>query len=103
MDVAGLDHGALAFRAGAVLDAAEGPPLALAEDPAVAFPRLAVALAGPAAVAFLGFLGDSGTHSKTSVVWNIEDVFSPPIFQNLRGFSSFFRDFDQAGLYITLG
>jgi hypothetical protein len=30
-------------------------------------------------------------------------VFSPPIFQNLRGFSSFFQDFDQAGQYITLG
>jgi len=43
------------------------------------------------------------THSKASVGWNSEDVFLPPLFQTLRGFSSFFQDFDQVDLYITLG
>jgi hypothetical protein len=30
-------------------------------------------------------------------------MFPPTLFQNLRGFSSFFREFDLDGLQITLG
>ena len=49
------------------------------------------------------FFADSSTHSKTSISWNGEDVFLPPLFQDLRGFSSFFWDLNQDELYITLG
>ena len=44
---------------------------------------------------FRVFLEIVCTHSKASVAWNSEDVFLPPLFQNLRGFSSFFREFCQ--------
>ena len=40
---------------------------------------------------------DSGVHSKASVAWNSEDVKLPPLFQNHRGFSSFFRRFGPSG------
>jgi hypothetical protein len=36
------------------------------------------------------FFSDSGAHSKAPLPWNSEDVFSPPLFQKLAGFSSFF-------------
>jgi hypothetical protein len=96
MDVVGGDHGPFAFGSGAILDAVGDPPPALSEDPAVAFPCLL-------GVAFAPDLGDSGSHSKTSVVRNIEDVFDPPLFRNLRGFSSFFRISDAETPKITLG
>jgi hypothetical protein len=83
MDIAGGHHRFFAFRSRPILDALEDPPLAFIEDPAVAFSRLP-------AVAFSGLVGDSRTHSKASVAWNSEDVFLPPLFQDLRGFSSFF-------------
>ena len=80
------------------------PPLPLVEDPAIALPRLlGVASGGLSPVAFSGLLGDSGSHSKALVVWNSEDVFLPLLFQNLRGFSSFFSEFYPDRLYITLG
>lgn len=75
---------------------ADRPPLAVAEDPAVAFSRLL-------AVAFSGLPGESSSHSKVSAVWNSEDVFLPQLFHKLRGFSSFYRAFDTEALYITLG
>ena len=50
----------------------------------------AVTLPGLSTVAFSGLIGDSSTHSKTSIVWNSEDIFPPPLFQNLLGFSSLF-------------
>src|SRR4051794_10891893 len=96
MDVGGGHHGLLAFGPGSILDAPGDPPPAPAEDPAVA-------LAGPLGVAFAPDLGDSGSHSKTSVVRNSEDVFEPPLFQDLRGFSRLFRIPDAETLKITLG
>jgi hypothetical protein len=74
----------IAFRLVSILDAVEDPLSALSEDPAIAFP-LAVGVAFPV------LLGDSSSHSKASVGWNVEDVFVPQLFHNLRGFSSFFR------------
>jgi hypothetical protein len=84
VDVCGGDHGLVAFGSLLILDALEDSVLAFAEDPALPFSVIP-------GVAFSGLLGDSGTHSKASVDWNCEDVFSPLLFQNLRGFSSFFR------------
>jgi hypothetical protein len=91
VDVGGGHHGLIAFRTGPILDAFEDPSLAVAEDSAIPFSCLL-------AVAFSGFLGESSSHSKTSVDWNSEDVFVPQLFQNLRGFSSFSRDFDRDDL-----
>jgi len=89
MDVGGGHHGLIALRPGPILDAPEDSPPTIVEDSAIAFSRLlAVALPGLTPVAFSGFLADSSSHSKTSVVWNSEDVFPPPLFHNLRGFSS---------------
>ena len=51
VDVVGGDHGAFAFGAGSVLDAAEDSALALPER-----------------------VEDIGFHSKASVAWNSEDV-----------------------------
>ncbi len=65
-------------RSGLILDAFEDLPPAFAEDPAVA-------LLGGLELAVSGLLGDSGSHSKASVVRNNEDVSSPPLFQELRG------------------
>ena len=96
VDVGSGHHGLLAFWSGAILDAIEDPLLAFVENSAIAFPRFLT-------VAFSGLLGDSMTHSKASVGWNNEDVFLSPLFQNLRGFSSFFQNFNQIDLYITLG
>jgi hypothetical protein len=96
MDVAGGEHGLVAFRSGTVLDAVEDALAAFAELSAVAFARCI-------AVAFSGLPGERSSHSKASVVWNSEDVFAPLLFQNLRGFSSFFSDFELFSLQITLG
>ena len=47
---------------------------AFAENPAVAFSGLlAVVFSGLLAVVFSGLLGESSSHSKVSVVWNIEE------------------------------
>ena len=95
VDVGGGHHGRVALRPGPVEDAVEDPPLPLVEDPAIALPRLlGVASGGLSPVVFSGILGDSGRHSKALVDWNSEDVFLPLLFQNLRGFSSFFSEFD---------
>ena len=67
VNVVGSDHGGLAFGTRTILDASEDSPLALAE-----------------------FVEDSRIHSKASVFWNIEDVLLPQLFQNPRGFSSYF-------------
>jgi hypothetical protein len=96
VDVGGGHHGLVAFQSRPILDAIENPSLAFPEKITVPFSRLAV-------VAFSGLLGESSSHSKASVVWNSEDMFPPTLFQNLRGFSSFFREFDLDGLQITLG
>jgi hypothetical protein len=85
VDVVGGNHWPFALRSGPVLDAIEDPLPALTESSAVAFP-------GSLGVAFSGFLGDSRSHSKAPEGWNSEDVFSPPLFQILQGFSSFFRN-----------
>jgi hypothetical protein len=63
----------------------------------------AVSFSGLVALVFPGFARDSSSHSKTSVVWNSEDVFSPLLFQKLRGFSSFLLDSCLDELQITLG
>src|SRR5271157_2343121 len=89
MDVGGGHHGLVALRPGPIFDAIEDSPLAFVEDSAVAFSRLlAVTFLRLSPVAFWRFLADSSSHSKTSIVLNSEDVFLPPLFQNLRGFSS---------------
>jgi hypothetical protein len=83
VDVGSGHHGLVAFWSGPIHDACKDSPLAFVEHPAVAFARFLT-------VAFSGFLGDSSAHSRTSEDWNSEDVFLPPLFQNLRGFSSVF-------------
>src|SRR5208282_4097567 len=104
MDVGGGHHGLVELRPGPILDALEYSPPTFVEYSAVEFSRLlAVTFPRLSPVAFSALLGDSMTHSKASVCWNSENVFRPPLFQNLRGFSSFFRDFFQVHLYITLG
>src|SRR4051812_8643674 len=80
MDVVGGDHGSLAFRAGTVFDPAQDSPLALTE-----------------------FVEHISFHSKVSVVWPSEDMKSPLLLPNHRGFSSFLRQMDLQDLYITLG
>jgi hypothetical protein len=96
MDVGGGHDGLMALWSGAVFDAIEDTLATLAEDPAVSF-------SGLVALVFLGLARDSSSHSKTSVVWNSEDVLSPLLLQKLRGFSSFLADSCLAGLQITLG
>jgi hypothetical protein len=96
VDVLGGHHWLIAFRAGAIRDAIEDPALTLTESSTVAFPSCL-------GVAFSGFLGDSSSHSKASGGWNSEDVFSPPLFQILRGLSSFFRNIWLKKKNITLG
>ena len=104
VDIAGGHHRFFAFRSLPILDAFEDSPLAFVEDSAFAFLRLpTVAFSGLSTVAISRLLGDSNTHSKTSISWNSEDVFLPPLFQDLRGFSSFFWNLNQDELYITLG
>src|SRR3954453_11299798 len=84
VDVARGDHRLFAFRFGRVLDAVEDSLLAITETFAVALSRLL-------AIAFSGLLGESGSHSKTSEVWNSEDLNLTQLFHKLRGFSSIFR------------
>jgi hypothetical protein len=96
VDVGSSHHGVIAFGAGAVLDAIEDSLTTFAED-------LAVSFSGLVALVFPGFARDSRSHSKTSVVWNSEDVFSPLLFQKFRGFSSFLPDSCLDGRQITLG
>jgi hypothetical protein len=104
MDVGGGHHGLVAFWTRSIGDPVEDSQLALVEDSAVAFSRLAtVPFPGLSTVAFSRFLEDSSTHSKTSVVWNSEDVFLPPLFQDLQGFSSYFSDSVRLLFFITLG
>ena len=68
VDVGGGDHGALAFGAGPVLDAAEDSALALPER-----------------------VEDIGFHSKASVDWDSEDVLLPPLFPDRPGVFELFR------------
>jgi hypothetical protein len=96
MDVAGGHHAAVTFWSGPILDAFEDSPPAFAENPAVA-------LLGGLELAVSGLLGDSGSHSKAAVVRDNEDVFLPPLFQKLRGFSSSFPGFCPTLRKITLG
>ena len=91
VDVGCGHHGLVALWPGPIHNAAKDSPLPFVEEPAVAFSRLlAVTLPVLSTVAFWGFLGESSSHSKTSVFWNSDDVFVHPLFQNLRGFSSLF-------------
>jgi len=104
VDVGGGHHGLVAFGSRTILDACEDSAPAFAKNPAVAFPGLlAVVFSGLLTVVISGLLGESSSHSKVSVVWNIEEVFLPQLFEKLRGFSSFFRDFGAEALFITLG
>jgi hypothetical protein len=96
MDIVGGHHGLIAFGFVAILDAFEDPLPPFAEGPAIALSPLV-------GVAFSGLLGDSSSHSKASVGWKVEDVFLPQLFHNLRGFSSFFRDYAPGQKNITLG
>jgi hypothetical protein len=96
VDVGGGHHGLIALWPGAILDAIEDSLSPFAEDSAVSF-------SGLVALVFAGFARDSSSHSKTFVVWNSEDVFSPLLFQKLRGFSSYLLDSCLDGLQITLG
>jgi hypothetical protein len=96
MDVGGGHHGLMAFGSGTVRDAIEDSLATLSEDSAISF-------SGLVALVFSGLPRDSSSHSKTSVVWNIEDVFLPQLLQNLRRFSSFLPDSCLDELQITLG
>ena len=49
------------------------------------------------------FFSESSTHSKAPLFWRIEDVFVPPLFQKLAGFSSLFFEIEPCEFYITLG
>jgi hypothetical protein len=83
VDVAGRDHGLVAFGAGAIRNAVEDSPPASPQEPAKAFIALA-------AIALRDFFRDNHHHSKPSVAWKNEDIPQPPLFQDLRAFSSFF-------------
>ena len=99
VDIAGGHHRFIAFGSWPILHALEDSPLAFVEDSAIAFSRLpTVAFSGLSTVAISRLLGDSSTHSKTSISWNSEDVFLPPLFQEHAGFSSFFSGAAPAGL-----
>ena len=71
VDVVGGHHRLIALGSGPVLNAVEDSLPTFPESSEVAFSLLV-------AVAFSGLLGDSSSHSKTSRVWNSEDVFPPP-------------------------
>jgi hypothetical protein len=91
VDIAGGHHRFFAFGSWPILDALEDSPLAFVKDFAVAFSRLpTVAFSGLPTLAISRLLGDSSIHSKSSVVWSNEDLFLPPLLQNLRGISSLF-------------
>jgi hypothetical protein len=86
VDVGGGHHRLVSFDTGLILDAIEDSLTTFAEDSAVSF-------SGLVALVFSGLAGDSSSHSKTSVVWNSEDMFSPQLLQIFWGFSSFLSDF----------
>jgi hypothetical protein len=98
----GGHHGPIAFGFVAIGDAVAGLLMSEAEDPAIAFAPLGVAFAPLVGSASSGFLGESSRHSKASISWMIEDVFLPQLFQDLRGFSSFFRDYGPAKKILAL-
>ena len=83
VDVGGGDHGAVAFGAGAILDAVEDSPPAFPQELANLCRGLLTA------VASWDLLRDDNHHSKPSVAWKNEDPLLPALFQDLRGFSSF--------------
>ena len=56
------------------------------------------------AVVFSGLLGESSSHSKVSVVWNIEEVFHSFNYSKDQGvFRAFSEILAPKTLYITLG
>ena len=67
LNVAGGEHRPLPLWAGSILDAFENSTLA--------FPQ---------------FVEEIRFHSKASLAWSSEDVFTPLLFQKHRGFSSLF-------------
>jgi hypothetical protein len=86
VDVAGGDHRLFAFQPRSILDAVQDSLAMLAQSPAVV-------ITGASTGAFWRFPRYSGSHSKTSLNWNSEDVLLPTLFQNYRRFSSLFSDF----------
>ena len=68
MDVGGGHHGLIALWPRAVLNAIEDSLTTFAED------STPVSFSGLVAAVFRSFARDSGSHSKTSVAWNGEDV-----------------------------
>ncbi len=95
MDVAGGDHRLFAFRPRSILDAVQHSLLPLVQPPTVV-------ISGASTGAFWRFRRYSGSHSKTSLNWNSEDVFLPLLFQNYRGFSSLFLDFCSFFFFLRL-
>ena len=83
VDVAVGDHRLFAFQPWLILDAVQDSLATLVQSPAVVF-------TGASTGAFWRFPRYSGSHSKTSLDWNSEDLLLPTLFQNYRGFSSLF-------------
>ena len=103
MDVGGGHHRLVAFRTGSILDAVEDSALAFVEILRLRLVTYFGYVPGFFDRCVFGISGDSSIHSKTSVVWNSEDVFLPPLFQNLWGFRVFSQILTSIRLYITLG
>ena len=75
VDIGGGHHGYRPLRAGRIVESFLDSPSPFLEESLLA--------CGP-------FFSESSTHSKAPLSWNSEDVFSPPLFQEPAGFSSFF-------------
>src|SRR5271163_537597 len=96
VDVGGRDHGPLAFGAGAIGNPVENSPQSSPQQPTSAFTGLPTIASGD-------LFRDNNHHSKPSVAWKNEDPLLPPLFQNLRRFSSFSDVMDLTAYKITLG
>ena len=85
VDVGGGDHGDFALRAGAIGDAVEEPPPTSLQE-------MSVAISIELALAFSGLLGESSSHSKPSVAWKNEDLFTSCILPRTAGVFELFLE-----------
>jgi hypothetical protein len=85
VDVGGGDHGDIALRAGVIGDPVE-------ELPPASFQETTVAISSGLALAFSGLLGESSSHSKASVAWKDEDLFTTCILPRTAGVFELFLE-----------
>ena len=83
VDVGRGHHGSWPLGAGRLVESFLDSPSPLLEESLLACGAL---------------FSESSTHSKAPLSWNSEDVFAPPLFQKLAGFSSYFREIEPVGL-----